>query len=99
MIFINVKTLMKKLKNILAENMRRFGTKNLQEAGNDEDANKKLADFLKSEYYDGAPDTNKVSALSIANNYYMDFEGRLNPRFIQHIFKTYLNIDLSYRPG
>lgn len=69
----------------------------LTEAGNDEGANKRLAEFLKTEYYDEAPDTNKVSATSIANNYYMDFEGRLNPRFIQHIFKTYLDIDLAHR--
>lgn len=69
----------------------------LSEAGNDEGANKRFAEFLKKEYYDGAPESVTVTATAIAYNYMMDFDSRINPIFVKGIFKDYLNIDLPIR--
>lgn len=79
-------------RNILAENMRRFGTKNLNETS-DESANERFAQFLKQEYYNEGWKT----AQAIAYEFMMDTDSRIHPAYVKNIFAKYLDIKLPIR--
>jgi len=80
------------MKNILQENMKRFGTKNLHET-NDESANNLFAHFLKREYYDAGD----KSALAIAYGFMLDTDSKVAPSYVKNIFKTELGIDIPIK--
>jgi hypothetical protein len=78
-------------KNILAENMRRFRTKNL--VTESEESDKKFAEYIFKSYLEDAKQS--FTAAGVAYTIMMDTDSRIPPAYIKNIIKKYYNIDLK----
>ena len=81
---------MKKLEHILAENMHRFKTKNLNE--NDE-SDKRFAEYVYKSYLEDANQT--FTAAGVAYAIMLDSDSKILPAYIKHVMKKYYNMDLK----
>lgn len=81
---------MTNLKNILAENMRRFNTKNLHE---NEESDKRFAEYVYKSYLEDA--VQEFSAAGVAYAIMLDTDSKILPAYIKHIMKKYYDINLK----
>ena len=81
---------MKKLEHILAENMRRFNTKNLHE---NEESDKRFAEYVYKSYLEDA--VQEFSAAGVAYAIMLDTDSKILPAYIKHIIKKYYDINLK----
>ena len=81
---------MKKLEHILAENMRRFNTKNLHE---NEESDKRFAEYVYKSYLEDANQT--FTAAGVAYAIMLDTDSKILPAYIKHIMKKYYDINLK----
>ena len=79
-----------KMKNLLKENMRRFGTKNLHE---NEESDKRFAEYVYKSYLEDA--VQEFSAAGVAYAIMLDTDSKILPAYIKHIMKKYYDINLK----
>lgn len=87
-----------KLKNLLAENMHRFGTKNLTKnqltkLNENEESDKLFAEYVYKSYLEDAKQ--EFSAAGVAYAIMLDTDSKILPAYIKHIMKKYYNLNLK----